>query len=105
MPGADLAVPSLVPGPALAMVVLPTPLPPVALAAPPVLLQGLQVYVSRKARRNLVPLTMYMRKLAAELMLMSRFDRVMIVSRAGMVSHFSSSPQKKPSWMSELFDV
>ena len=98
MPGADLAVPSLVPGPALAMVVLPTPLPPV-------LLQGLQVYVSRKARRNLVPLTMYMRKLAAELMLMSRFDRVMIVSRAGMVSHFSSSPQKKPSWMSELFDV
>ena len=48
---------------------------------------------------------MYMRKFAAELMHMSRFDRVMIVSRAGMVSHFSSSPQKKPSWMSELFDV
>ena len=45
---------------------------------------------------------MYMRKLAAELMHMSRFDRVMIVSRAGMDSQSSSTPQKKPSLMSEI---
>ena len=103
MPGADFAVPSLAAVPVLPMAVVAVP--PVTLAAPSDRLQSLQVYVSRKARRNLVPLTMYMRKLAAELMLMSRFDRVMIVSRAGMVSHSSSSPQKKPSWISELFDV
>jgi len=50
-----------------------------------------------KARRNLVPLTMYMRKFAAELMHMNRLDRVMRVLMMGWDSQYSSSAQRNPS--------
>ena len=44
---------------------------------------------------------MYMRKFPAELMHMRRLESVMMVSRAGMASQSSSTPQKKHSLMSE----
>ena len=44
---------------------------------------------------------MYMRKLAAELMHMSRLETWVMVSTAGLASQSSSTPQKKPSLMSK----